>query len=91
MGGFIRSPSVPSPPPAPAPLFRDSSGGTHKTLALRNKAQEQIDRKAKFAAASANIGNLQQIRVSQSAGKPSVTNPVVATASSGSGVSIAGA
>lgn len=92
MGGFIRSPSVPAPPPPPlpAPLFRDSSGKEHKTLALRNKAQEQLDRKAKFPGSTANIGNLQTVRVGQAIGKPSVTNPVVATASSGSGLSIAG-
>lgn len=98
MGSVFRAPvvaqaskSLPPQPAAPAPpLFKDSSGKAHKTTKERDAAQAQIERKAKFAKSPANIGNLQQVRKTQSTGKPTVTNPVVATASSGSGISIAG-
>jgi len=57
----------------------------------RDAAQKKLDRKAKFPAQTTDTGALRQFRTGKGVGKPKVTNPVVATASSGSGVTIAGA
>jgi len=80
-----------APPPPPPPTFLDSAGKKYANKLDRDAAQKQLDRKAKFPAQTADTAALNQFRIGMGAGKPKVTNPVVATASTGSGITIAGA
>lgn len=80
-----------APAPAPIPTYRDSAGVNYTSQLDRDAAQKKLDRKAKFPAQTADAAALNQFRIGIGAGKPKVTNPVVATASSGSGITIAGA
>ena len=77
--------------PAPTPTYRDSSGVKYASQVDRDAAQKRLDRKAKLPAQTADTAALNQFRTGIGAGKPRVTNPVVATASTGSGITIAGA
>lgn len=97
---FVRAViSPPKAPPiisAPTPIsatqiYQDSEGKEHKNQVARDEAQKRLDRKAKFPAQAGDPAALSQFRIGIGAGKPKVTNPVVATASSGSGITIAGA
>jgi len=87
-----KAPPPPPPKPKPPPVFKDSAGGEHATLALRDTAQAQIDRKKKFANVGPGSGaaTVEQVRGSRAAGRPRLKVSKLGSIgpAGGSGVSI---
>ena len=85
-------PIISAPTPVSATqTYQDSEGKEYQNQIDRDEAQKRLDRKGKFPAQAGDPAALKQFRIGIGAGKPKVKNPVVATASSGSGITIAGA